>query len=327
MSRLYRVAAIAVAIVFHFAYLACGPARGVTVSLDPASASLTGNRSPDDLFNNGLQPLTRDLGLQGAFPAGLYDDLNSVSFGNDFAIGPVFFSVDRNSVGLVDSAVRGQATGNGAAADVFQARIGVPGNTLWRTETALGLAAGFSGDDIDALEAQGQVDDETRIYFTLDPFSASVNSNTHTCGGHVIRPFDVLMSTSDAPCALFADGVATMGLSMTDQIDALAIYDGGRIGQIDPGIDTALYSLGMFSGGVLNGHWSAGDVIKTTFSGDSVLFASAASLGLQSNDNIDAIDTVSEPSSLALAMMAVGVVAMSRRARILVAARIMKQRG
>src|SRR5690349_4709878 len=121
MNRLICARAIALAIVFLVVDIGVERARGVTFSLDPASASLTGQRSPDDLFTDNLTPVARSLGLQGNFPTGLYDDLNSISFGNDYAIGPIFFSVDRNSVGLAGSAVRAEATGNGAAGDIFQA--------------------------------------------------------------------------------------------------------------------------------------------------------------------------------------------------------------
>jgi len=158
--------------------------------------------------------------------------------------------------------------------------------------------------------------------------------------GETRTPDDVLVGGS---AAIYGPG-HLMGLIrwednghlFGDDIDALVVSDQTPDqfppfviptpnGILNPGIDTALFSLApgsptlsIFSPG-LGRTFSAADVFLTAFGGGFVVYASAESLGLLPTDNIDALDirigvlppelgqfsAVPEPGTYALALSAV----------------------
>lgn len=291
-------------------------------SLDSASPSLIPVLQPSDILTAGptLQTSGASLGL------GPLDELNGVSYGLDVLTGPLtlYFSVDRLGVGLPGTAVYRQALPGveSAAGDVFQS-IGNGTNYSYLPESSLGLVGGFFGDDLDALEL-GSSYPSTGTYFSIDSFSA-VNSFG------ILGLEDNILFSQGGGFTTFADGVATMGLLSGDNIDGFALWDVINPGVLDPGIDMALFSLTSFSSSTFTstgsaydsstiGHYSPADLLFTTFSGSSQVLYTAASLGLLSDDNLDALDTssyvavVPEPTTMSLLGLGTILLAIRRRA-------------
>jgi hypothetical protein len=101
-------------------------------------------------------------------------------------------------------------------------------------------------------------------------------------------------------------------------------------GFLDPGFDSALFSLSPGSPTLGLGGYLPGDVFITAFGGVFSLYASAGSLGLLPGDNIDALDirigelppaigqflgTTPEPSTFVLAALALVFMPRRRRAQ------------
>lgn len=255
----------------------------VTFSIDPASPSVDGNVTPDDVLAPGpvvAIPGTT-LGLQEDFFSGLFDNLNALSYGQDPMAPPVFFSVDRLAVGLPGSAVNEQAQPGveEAAGDVYRAIPPIGSNVLHIDEEELGLIPGFFGDDLDAVEL------DTRpplVYFSVDVLSVN--------GGF---SQDILVSDRSGAFGVFASGVRHIGLELGDDIDALALDDTFEPGTLNPGIDKAWFSLSAFSLSA-----GPGDVLGSDFTGNFGVVYTAADIGLRADDELDALDTVvPEPGS------------------------------
>lgn len=189
-------------------------------------------------------------------------------------------------------------------------------NTLALDEVYLGLQApavrhsalGPPEDDLDALEADdgdtvdgdrdGIVDSGKFVFFTLDPASPSL--------GVTYRANDILVAPVGTPPAFvfapYAIGLVNIGLLPNDVIDALVLYDttggtGPPDGVVTPLIDEALFSLKAGSPSLapgnnpnLLGGGSPGDVFYTAFNATFSLYASAASLGLLTDDELNALD-------------------------------------
>lgn len=103
-------------------------------SIDPASPAVDGTITPDDVLGSGPAVAVpgATLGLESDFFGGFFDNLNSLSFGADPISNPLFFSVDRVSVGLLGSAVHAEARPGAeeAAGDLYQSLHPGGGNAL-----------------------------------------------------------------------------------------------------------------------------------------------------------------------------------------------------
>jgi hypothetical protein len=301
--------------------LVSGNALAVDIkfSVDPASPAITGAVTPDDVLTAGPAVFTPGtaLGLVDNVQTGMFDNLNALSYGQDPIQNPLFFSVDRVSVGLPGSAVNvralpGVAT---AAKDVYVALPPVDSNSLFLDGARLGLAPGFFGDDLDGLEL-----DTAPAPFTY--FSIDFLSDSNAFGGGDLAN-DILISRGNGLFGIFAQH-GVLGLQVGDDIDALVLDDRFEPGILNPGIDKALFSLTPFSSstftfsgaayapGVL-GELSPADILFTDFTGDFSLWASAANIGLRPGDNVDALDTVPEPHSLFLLVIGLAGLLFSRR--------------
>jgi hypothetical protein len=260
-------------------------------SLDPASPSIDGNITPDDILIPGPNVLIqgRTLGLRDNFFAGDFDNLDVISFGLDPITTPVFFSVDRVAVGQPGSSVflEAQPGSADAAGDVYQALPPVRSNFLVLDEEDLGLQHGFFGDDIDGLERDS--DPGSGIYFSIDSLSASNGFGSGALAN------DIFLNQFGS---VFASGEDDIGLLPDDDLDALVLDDFDNHGVLDPGIDKALFSLSKFSPSVLSGNFSPGDILITHFTGSFSIFAHAEDIGLRHDDELDALDTVPEPGDL-----------------------------
>lgn len=258
----------------------------------------------------------------------------------------LYYTVTRGSVGAAGSAIAGQAALNQHAADRFVSTLNrSPQSVLQGAQTASGsnvavsVNQNFYGltpnvgpdqayvgaqDDADSLEItefvfSGETGRTKDIYFTLDRASPSLSTLS-------VSPW----KASDILFASAANGGTTvtrfaasgqMGLSENDEIDGLALLDGGTIGVLDAG-DLALISLTSTSSFIAGTAGRSGaDVYVTSFSGGLSLYADYAALGLLVTDDVDGIDVdptriiaqVPEPTALAALVMLAGAAACRRR--------------
>jgi hypothetical protein len=291
-------------------------------SLDPASPSINGSVTPDDVMIAGPTVHTHGtaLGLQDSFFSGVFDALDALSYGVDPLIAPLYFSVSRVAVGASGSAVRTEAAPGveEAHGDVFRALPPFGSNVQVIDEETLGLVPGFFGDAINALE----IDSRPRpfTYFSVDALSASNNFGNGTLAN------DILISTGNGNFGLFAEGESHMGLLPLDDLDALVLHDRGRRGRLEPGVDVAWFSLSTFSPSAftftgnpyiagVQQHLSPSDILFTDFTGTFSLAFAAGSIGMLPDDDTVAIDTVPEPSALTLLLIAGIGAAGARRLR------------
>jgi hypothetical protein len=278
-----------------------------TFSIDPASPSIAGSVTPDDVLRNGRSVFIPglSLGLLDAFALGIFDNLDALSYGQDPIRNPLYFSVDRVAVGLPFTAVHEQSAPGveSAAGDVYRA---ARGNALFVNEAKLGLVPGFFGDDLDALDfnrSPGPV-----AFFSIDSLSA----NDTFVGG--LLSDDILVSTGTGSFGIYCDGVADIGLSPGDDLDALVF---------DAAMNVALFSLSSFSPSTFTssgnnyvpgakGFLSPADVLVTGCDGTFDLWAPAAALGLNADDELDALDTFAPvPEPALLHLVALGVLAVA----------------
>jgi hypothetical protein len=279
---------------------------------------------------DGTNQLVFNLADSGLQPS---DNLNALSGGEDGTWkcgvtktdGVLLFSVDPDAVGKLLSDVHEEAVtepppdgdpdpvnGNEAAGDVFKSRRTDPfgsykeraikpadiENELIVDENALGLQApALAGvappeHDLNALETSGG----HGVFFSLDHGSPSLAGP--------VTPDDILLAPP-VPGGLFsiyADGI-TMGLNPDDDLDALVLSDAATLGvEVQPFIDEALFSLAPGSPTLTALGLSPGDVFYTDFMGTFSLYASHDYLGLEFDDNLNALDIrpVPEPASMLL---------------------------
>lgn len=293
-------------------------------SLDPASPSIDGNITPDDVLAKGpgVYIQGRDLGLQDAFFTGIYDNLADFSFGKDPIQNPLYFSVDRVAIGVPGTAVFAQALPGieSAAGDVYRALPPDASNLLFINERNLGLVPGFFGDDIDGLELD--TDPTPYTYFAIDRLSVTSGFGASSLAS------DILVSPGDGNFGIYAT-FAQIGLDPSDAIDGLVLLDVANDAVANPGADQALFSVDPFSPDTFTftgldyvpcvpGHMSPADVCYTDFTGAFSLWTAAPGIGLRPDDNVDALDTipgpVPEPATSALLGVALSIVVFARTA-------------
>ncbi len=274
--------------------------------------------------------------------AGSYgtDAIPTLLNGNGLTLG---YSVDRVTLGLPGSVIAEQAAPGTESAhgDIFTAliHVGTPTLSMYRSEVSLGLTPGFLGDDVDALSYH-EGGDTTNVnttfpYTTLCRNSSWIGQPATVAGGGPdpdnLTPDDVVLGLSNT---IFASGIAHMGLLPGDAIDALLLLDrtpdgnGGFLnqpnGQVDPDLDIALFSLDPFSTSTIGGGgaYSPGAIFMTDFDGafnqawvtSMAPFALGANvLGLNEDDNIDALCIIPEPTAGLLVFLLAGFFAGSNR--------------
>jgi len=291
--------------------LSPGGASAFDFSVDPASPAIqpavSGGITPDDVLVPGpaVRFLGTQLGLQDNVTAGQYDNLDALSYGQDSLRGPLFFSVDRVSVGLPGTAVYQQAAlgVSDAAGDVFQTQIPPDNNNILVVdEQQIGLTGGLSGDDLNGLELNSSPN--PFVYFSIDRLSATNGYGTGSLAA------DILISSLHGSFSTYA-AHGIMGLLADDNLDALVLLDGGAKGVADAG-DVAWFSLDAFSPTLASLGYSPADIFETRFDGTFARKFTAAQLGLAASDELDALDT---PAPASLPLLLAGLAALRLRRR------------
>ncbi|OLE67416.1 MAG: hypothetical protein AUG09_02545 [Acidobacteria bacterium 13_1_20CM_2_68_7] len=272
-------------------------------------------------------------GTLGLVPS---DELDAVSFGRDGGR-VLIFSVRDDADGLPGTAVNfhsslspgalplgtnpsnggGNVPGGGgeSGGDLYSSAVfGVFGDLGLQAPANRYNVLGVQEDDLDAVEVSDasvvdsapldgipDYDDPVLgpgtklVFFSLGPGSPSLAG--------AVTPDDILKSVPGfiGGFAIYADGVANIGLLPGDNLNSLALWDaGGPAGALGPG-DEALFTLSPGSPSLTvganpnmpPGPLTPGTIFHTAFvpaPGGITVYATAAAIGLDANDVVDALD-------------------------------------
>ena len=271
---------------------ATGSGRADDFSVDRASPEPPGH-SPAEIYDqSGAGVLVTAAGLG----VGVADDIDAFSYGEDqlepaggnFYVS-IIYSISPQTVGGPGfgpggGAVRAQVAGNGAAADKFYLKAVWAGPVI----LALPISRGLVSDgpmhnlpdpaaDIDGLSRPaGKVDGA--IYFSIDERGAV---------GRSWHPADILVVEPGGTAQVWAR-FAQLGLDPGDNIDALAIANGG-----DPALDAGdIVYVSLKDGSPTRNSITQGDeAVYQVFPGSVTPVFSAANLNL-SDDNTEELDAM-----------------------------------
>lgn len=209
------------------------------------------------------------------------------------------------------------------------------GNTLLIDDSALNLTvtgmpgvttpAGMPGgpilvpglhDNVDAFDhtrfdVTGDLTTDVRIYFSVNPDGSALTG---------VMAADVLTVAPGAGVATLFAPAPTLGLvpapGLGDDLDGLVIWDLGTEGELDAGLDYALFSLSAGSPSLTLFGLDPADVFFTDFTGAFATFADALDLGLLPGpagappglfgDNIDALEIGVVPLPAAVWLLGAG---------------------
>jgi len=202
--------------------------NGQDFSVDPVSPEVPLPFSPVDIVAQGGAAVLVPAVSLGLLPI---DNIDGISYGADFVrpVNPVNplavrFSVSRATTGMFAGAVNLEATGNGAAGDIFWGFIipnggAAQGPWRWQDAPAIGLTPLPVQSDVDGVEGLNAGVFPPTAYFSVDVATAVRLG---------VSPADILYQGAVGPGALppvvFAPEVI-MGLLPGDDIDAVAIFD------------------------------------------------------------------------------------------------------
>ena len=244
-------------------------------SADDSSTGLTGTEynyqaireqaAGDRFQTNGRASLTPVQVMQGAGTATI---VNPIEPGNASANLLSLNQDNYNEIPTIDP-------------DEYNTYVANAGETVMDDMDALELT--LMGNDINYM-------DHTNIFFSLDSISPSLGLN-YTAG-------DILLSQANTNYFELFASYSTLGLSEYDDVDALAVYDEVYETQLNIFYDYALFSLAPDSpflygpDGIKDtiDDYSPADIFVTDFSGANALYLTAESLGLDPDDNLDALD-------------------------------------
>jgi len=236
----------------------------------------------------GGPPVVALPAATGGLSGGALDELDAFSWGAPADIG-VFFSVDRAtdafqtgqapldvySQALINFQNAGQAAGDIFMTSFTGSRVVYNQDVLGLIPAIPALPTGYGGlpDNLDSLDlypvgtglVQAGVPD---VVFSVD------SGNTYGLSGADL--LDITSTTTGIP----AVGFSALGLTFADDVDALHVD--GSTGDI-------YFSLVPQSPSLVASGYSAASVLISQGSGSFSLFAPAASLGLLTTDNVDAL--------------------------------------
>lgn len=201
------------------------------------------------------------------------------------------------------------------------------------------------GDNLDALDMDSTPNAAGLVYFSLDSgFLDPIEGPGANLGTALLNGFvggDVLVSGPGGPPALYA-AAAALGLGFGDvnDLDALILAENGD-GLYTPSmvpfdwaipgsmVDMLLFSVRRGSAiigapdGLCGVPISEGDILTTTAAGVPGIFIAAERLGLATmraglvgNDDLDGLDAVPEPGTLALLLAGAMSLPFARRRRV-----------
>jgi hypothetical protein len=250
-------------------------------SIDSASPS-TALFSPSDILVAGptVAISYATLGLVAG------DDMRDFTWGDN---GSVYFSVDRTSVGVLNTAVNVQSSLNQAAGDVFGSFLN-GNNYLSTNQNQLGLIPLIGPSVNNTITPIDNMDGLTfirNLAFAPDFVLAPGSPTLSTIGA---TPSDILTSSVFGP--VIAVNYQSLGLSQNDVIEGLAYLKTSRewLITLAPGSPT-LNIIGATSSDILYDYANGSN---------PGIYATYEELGLLSSDNVDAIALVPEPSSALL---------------------------
>lgn len=268
-----------------------GPAGAEGLSIDAASPSVSAGSNSAFLSAGpvGGPPVVEETPADRGLSGGATDELNSMTFGGPGPGATLYFSVDRNSVGLTGDVVSEAALGQ-AAGDLYVWTWPALGsNVLAINQADLGLVpaipAGMAAtppiDNLDAydFDYDGPVMGVgTLSAFTLAP-GHPYNGTAVGCGG------DVFISS------------ASFVLPYTTYFDVASCADDVDAYESDGTLDVVYFSLAPGSPSLAPGSpiggCSAGcspaDIFRGSLNGTAFRWLTAADLGLLATDNVDAI--------------------------------------
>ena len=262
------------------------------------------------------EPLIGPILLRTAmdYGLGLFDNDSGHSAGEeDPTVAPVlYFSISEESMGFSGTVMRHQYNRNQQAGDryvtagwltrsptqtltsglpalrpmtepllsVNQSKYNLIPSIDWPFENQyIPVSGTHRQDDIDALEIDDLNPAHDPMYFTLDGSSPTLATLSAS-------PDDILIANGTS-VSVFAYG-STMGLPDGYLVDALAVWDRGTEGTLDPGVDVAIFSLGTVAANLLG--FSGADVFVTDFTGRFLLYLDHEELRLLATDELDALD-------------------------------------
>lgn len=254
-----------------------------------ANYGLPAGSNTDGISNGEFNPTLQQI---------LYFSGSTASRGRPFT--PYRFESNRNqaagdrwvTTGRTSISPFASAGGAGVATLVGVLPVGAPPHVLSANQTRFNLIpsippvafhpVGAPLDNMDGLEItnidlNGDLIHDRPIYFSVDGASLG--------GG---RGADLFLSPPGVPGFGMFAAAATMGLVAADDIDALAIWDGGVRGVLNPGIDVVIFSLRPGSPSLAGR--SPADVLVSRFTGTNTLFVAAATLGMLATDDLDGLD-------------------------------------
>jgi hypothetical protein len=280
-----------VIVVVFMMVLPLAVANGQDFSIDPASPEVPFLFSPADIVAQGGGVTLVPSGWLGLTPA---DNIDGFSYGADFVrpVTPgnplaVRFSVSRTTVGMPATIVNAEATGNGAAGDIFWGFIIPNGGAAqgpWRLDDApnIGLTPLPAESDVDGVEGLNGGAVLPIAYFSLDAATAAAYG---VSAADVL--YQVAVGTGAPPPMVFA-AEAVMGLLPGDDIDAVAVFDLVAPGTFGVG-DFIFVSLTPGSPTLLALGASPASIIEISVFAPPFVTMTPAQSGLLLTDDVNAV--------------------------------------
>ena len=241
------------------------------------------SQQPGDIFRTARQftapgtfagTLPANAGYVGALPTATAVPSNNVLVIDESALG-------LTAVGVVGAVIPPNAPG----------AVPLPGQPMHDN---------VDGFEWSTLDVTGDLTTDQWLYFSINPDATAATG---------LLASDIFAVAPGAAVGIPFATTPNLGLPLPagvqppllDDVDALVLWDLGTVGQMDPGVDYALFSLSPGSPSLMPPpapglNLNHGDVFFTDFNGTFALFADAQDLGLVPSpggplgDNVDALE-------------------------------------